>query len=395
VFDLRTISIAITLVNILLAIITVNYWRLQKPFQGFGYWTLGNVSAAVAFLLLGLRGVIPSFFSIVLANCAILLVSILQLEAIRTFYGQNKVYRWHPYAMTFLFLESLYFSEVFDSPVIRVVTISIIVSINGILFLRTLIKYSTPKQHFLPYLLGILYSFYVLILTIRAYSWWTNPIERAILSPTSINTIFFFYDLVSMIGTTITFILMNNQRLGEELHQTHKILETMATSDSLTNARNRGAFYEYGNQMMDQARLDMHSISIILLDFDHFKNINDTFGHAAGDLVLRDSSDIIRSHIRERDMIGRIGGDEFGICLPETDMQGALEVAQRIRQSIGSYRFEWQGTPFTVSISLGVSEYQPSDPGFDTLMIRADQHLLEAKREGRNRVVTDLVSAPA
>jgi hypothetical protein len=122
-FDLRTISIAITLVNILLAIIMVNYWRIQKPYPGFGYWTFGNVSAAIAFLLLGFRGIIPGFFSIVLANGAILLVSILQLEALRTFYGHTRPFKWHIFTIVAILIESFYFWQVFGSPAMRVLCI--------------------------------------------------------------------------------------------------------------------------------------------------------------------------------------------------------------------------------------------------------------------------------
>jgi diguanylate cyclase (GGDEF)-like protein len=124
-----------------------------------------------------------------------------------------------------------------------------------------------------------------------------------------------------------------------------------------------------------------------MLDIDHFKSINDRLGHHAGDLVIRALADRVRAHHRSTDIIGRLGGEEFAILLPETALDQAMAVAERLRASIGDHVVQHDGTEIRFTSSLGVAGLTGGET-LDQLIARADAALYDAKRGGRNRVMS-------
>jgi diguanylate cyclase (GGDEF)-like protein len=174
-----------------------------------------------------------------------------------------------------------------------------------------------------------------------------------------------------------------------ELRQLREELERRATTDSLTGLANRGHFYEQANRHVQQAQRYGDALSLLALDIDHFKSINDTHGHQAGDSVLRGLAEHFRQGIRVFDLIGRVGGEEFAILLPNTDLDGAVGLAERLRESLTALRFKVDGeTECVVTVSIGAASLLPADAGLDRLFARADQALYRAKAAGRNRVET-------
>ena len=162
-----------------------------------------------------------------------------------------------------------------------------------------------------------------------------------------------------------------------------------ARTDSLTGVENRRAMQERGRIELKRTSRSGDPVSLILCDLDHFKNINDKYGHEAGDAVLTKVAAVLRRALRESDALGRWGGEEFMAVLPGTDARGAADVAERMRTAIAETRFE--GLAETMTISLGVaSSEQFNDPGmeWDLLIKEADQRLYRAKHEGRNRVIS-------
>jgi diguanylate cyclase (GGDEF)-like protein len=127
-------------------------------------------------------------------------------------------------------------------------------------------------------------------------------------------------------------------------------------------------------------------LGCIMLDLDHFKRVNDTKGHLAGDLVLKAVAQRLRESVRPYDVIGRYGGEEFVVLLPDTNLEQCLVVAERIRVSISHEPFEHEGDPIPVTVSLGVSCTSENDQGVNDLLKRADEGLYKAKAAGRNRV---------
>ena len=171
--------------------------------------------------------------------------------------------------------------------------------------------------------------------------------------------------------------------------QLNKALEELALSnriDGLTQAFNRKHWEECLAKEFSRARRYQHDLALVMLDLDHFKLLNDTFGHQGGDTVLIETAKTIDSLLRMGDLFGRYGGEEFAVILPNTDLQGAEEVAERIRQSIAKNTIHYQDRIISVTASIGVAVIDGDDARYEDLISNADLALYEAKSAGRNRV---------
>ncbi len=171
-----------------------------------------------------------------------------------------------------------------------------------------------------------------------------------------------------------------------ELNEAKEAAETLARTDALTGMPNRRCFFEQAERNLSLSRRYHHPLSVLTLDVDHFKRINDRHGHAIGDMALQAIAEALPVALRETDVAGRIGGEEFAVLLPETGEQQAQEIAERLRQSIANIGISTGGeaVPLTASFGLAVLE---EEEHFSELLARADQALYQAKEQGRNQVV--------
>ena len=163
-------------------------------------------------------------------------------------------------------------------------------------------------------------------------------------------------------------------------------LVRLATTDALTETANRRHFLELAERETGRAQRHGHPLSLLMADIDRFKSINDRYGHAAGDAVLKAYVSALRGALRQEDVLGRLGGEEFGILLPDTDMDSALDVAERLRRLVGEMEVNFDGAGLRPTHSIGVAVLRPTCGSFAELMSRADAALYEAKRRGRNCV---------
>lgn len=171
--------------------------------------------------------------------------------------------------------------------------------------------------------------------------------------------------------------------------QLNKVLQELALSnrvDGLTQAFNRKHWEECLANEFSRARRHSEELALVMLDLDHFKLLNDTFGHQGGDAVLIDTAKVINKLLRMGDLFGRYGGEEFAVILPNTDMDGAQEVAERIRQAIAKNTIDFQGQNISVTASIGVAVIDQQDIRYEDLIRHADLALYKAKHAGRNRV---------
>ena len=171
--------------------------------------------------------------------------------------------------------------------------------------------------------------------------------------------------------------------------QLNKALQELALSnriDGLTQAFNRKHWEECLAKEFSRARRYKHDLALLMLDLDHFKLLNDTFGHQGGDLVLIETAKKIDKLLRMGDLFGRYGGEEFAVILPNTDLEGAEEVAERIRQSIAKNTIDYNQKTISVTASIGVAIIDSNDTRYEDLISNADLALYQAKAAGRNRV---------
>lgn len=182
------------------------------------------------------------------------------------------------------------------------------------------------------------------------------------------------------------------QRIAEQaaqLQEANARLEELATTDSLTALRNRRAFLDQLNIQLELAVRAARPLSILFLDLDHFKAYNDRYGHLAGDEVLRIAAKVLRDRARRSDIVARVGGEEFGILLPEADRSGALTLGERFRAAIETSA--WPRRPITMSVgattvSFKVTVPRPAVPSYSQVLSAADRALYRSKAAGRNRV---------
>lgn len=166
--------------------------------------------------------------------------------------------------------------------------------------------------------------------------------------------------------------------------QQQEALSHLARTDSLTELPNRRYFMERLNEELHRCRRHNEAAAVIMFDIDHFKQVNDTWGHAVGDEVLQEIANRTRSCLRITDLAGRLGGEEFSVLLPGTDQQGSLVFAERLRRSIADTPFSTSAGALNITISLGISRLTYSDQIPDMPLLRADQALYRAKDAGRN-----------
>ena len=177
--------------------------------------------------------------------------------------------------------------------------------------------------------------------------------------------------------------------LNVELRRKEAELERLATTDALTGLHNRRYFYERLSIEIGRTRRYDRSLTLIIIDLDHFKVVNDTRGHQFGDFVLAETATILRQNLRETDIVTPHGCEEFAILLPETDLARALAVAEKLRESFAEHTFnDGEAQPITLTLSLGVAALPHVEEDADVALVAAaDSALYAAKDAGRNRAV--------
>ena len=167
-------------------------------------------------------------------------------------------------------------------------------------------------------------------------------------------------------------------------------LRRLAYTDSLTGVLNRRGFLDAAEKEVSRIRRHGRPVSLMIMDIDHFKKINDTHGHLFGDAVLKDCMTVARELLRSYDLVGRIGGEEFAFLLPETDLTEASEIGERVRQGLeGLDRPDDDGHTVRFTVSIGIAVVRPEESDFMQTMRRADHALYRAKKTGRNRVCVE------
>ena len=184
---------------------------------------------------------------------------------------------------------------------------------------------------------------------------------------------------------------MELEALAEELKQKNELLQDLADKDGLTQVFNNRFFQSALNAEMSRSRRQGHSLSLVLMDIDHFKRFNDDYGHLAGDFVLAEFARVLGENLREHDVLARYGGEEFIVILPETKLEDAQSVTEKLRVAVETATFREDKNVYSVTSSFGISELTPDNErelDKKELIRRADEALYDAKKAGRNQVAT-------
>ena len=387
--DLRTLFILTVLINIIIAFIMAIYWRTQKTYAGFGYWTLANVAMTVTFSLFALKGIAPEFVTVVIANTSAVSGAFFRYAGVRFFWGAESLphVRFHQAVVVVCALLLTYYTCIDDNIVLRLFAVSLIVSGYFLATARNMIKGATQGYPYEAWTLALLNLVYATLMMGRAFEWLIFPEARHLLIASSMSTLYFSSILLLEVTTALLFLMLNSQRLAKNLLQMQGDLEKLAASDMLTGLYNRRKLEEVCTAALTHARVHNRPSALLLIDLDHLKQMNDTFGHPAGDALLNTVVKTIRSQLRDQDILGRLGGDEFVVVLPATPEDAAKTFADQIRQSVQCQPFRWEDQEMAMSISVGVAALSDADCNWQDWLKRADTNLYQAKKGGRNQIV--------
>ena len=374
--DIRTVILALCLGNLASVLLLQAYSGRLRAGGSMRLFIAGKTAQSAAWLALGLRGSIPLWFSIHAGNglllagfaCEAWSVSILRWSATPL---QGRIYA----GLSLLGVLLFEVVSLVAPPHVRVAVISLVgfalCSTPGLVLVRQ------GGASVLQRTIGGLYLLFGVALALR---FWAGLHSDAIslLSVGRIQTLNFAALYLLMLLGSLGYLLLAKERDDLELLRA-------ATHDDLTGLLNRRAFMDQAGRLLDLAARSGRPVSLCLADLDHFKRVNDTWGHQVGDRVLRDFAATAMEALRRTDVLARLGGEEFVVMLPETGSEAAMLTAERIRA--GAERRRVIPEPvYTVSIGVATLEKTRGARDLDLMLRRVDEALYTAKGEGRNRV---------
>ncbi|WP_448548376.1 GGDEF domain-containing protein [Thalassotalea fusca] len=197
-------------------------------------------------------------------------------------------------------------------------------------------------------------------------------------------------NLIVLLVTAVVFVLLLVRQIN-----VRRRLKQLAKTDSLTGLFNRRTLFEKGNELTSQSTENGGQISALLFDIDHFKQINDEYGHDAGDKIIIAVGQLGIETMRSRDVLARLGGEEFAAVLPDSSLEEAKAIAERLREKVESFQLEYDEAILKVTVSVGVANIRQVSGGFDNMLNASDEAMYEAKALGRNKVCCYQLSTEA
>jgi len=380
--DLVTLSLVGALQALLLAPLLLAATRAYTGVarQSLRIWGTVLVLQALGWALMGARNQISDWLSIVLANGVLMISYAETARALRLLLGVPPRRGLLAAIGIGGWLGIVWFAQVQPDYPMRVYIAT--VSLGGFLLLLL-----WPLRHALRRGGSTAQRVMLLVLVGAAAGWFFRVCELIVgdvptpglLAATPGNIAQMIYSAMEPVFASVGFLLMYN-----ELAQTE--LRRLARTDALTGTLNRFALDEMAQELFQ--RTTPHSGAVLMIDVDHFKAINDRFGHAGGDRMLAALARGIGRCLREGDVLGRVGGEEFLVLLPDTGIDDALTLAERLRTAVSTIQVMLDDEPQRVTVSIGAAVRQAEDKSPGTLVRRADRALYAAKSGGRNRVAT-------
>jgi diguanylate cyclase (GGDEF)-like protein len=374
ILDVRTIVVLLMLSSVLMALTLAVGIRTGRG-GGFVKWNVGLGLFALGWLLVAARGALPGWVTLALADALLLAGLCAQLGAVIEF-GGGRAPLWLLVAPALALLAAaLPLIEDYESFTL-LVSLAYAAAFGAIA--GATLRIGAPAGAARWMLFGGYFAAGAVLLA-RAFVMLADPgRQEGLFAGTLVDSVVFLgLFAVTATGST-AFLLMLRERAEAEIRH-------LAMFDPLTELFNRRAFMELAERELARARRLHTSLAVLMLDLDHFKRVNDEFGHQTGDRVLVEFAEIARRCIRAEELLGRYGGEEFCLVLPGASAGQAIAVAERIR--VSTCERPLAGLPRATTVSAGVAVYGPGEPvTLDSAIARADEALYRAKSHGRNRV---------
>ncbi len=377
--DMPTLLLAIVVVAFSMgSAVLVSGWRLPCR-DGLALWGCGLLLVAAGFVLFGLYGWFHMPWLLWLGNVLLSLSFALVLLALDSFHQRRCSLWWLAGPVWLVALLSWLFLE---QPRLRVPSVDMVLLAQWLIVAASVQRCRNGPLERGRWLLLCGALLMALVYVVRLYCLWAGQewgLETHH-SPQLPQVLTHFAGLAGLVFLTLGYVLMTRERADAEFRQHARL-------DALTGVPNRSTFLDTFQHVLAQAARGHWPVSLLMADIDKFKTINDTYGHLAGDAVLKAVAQRLQAGLRAQDTLGRYGGEEFLVLLPDTPMTGAATLAQHLRYSVEQLVVPWEGQTISVTISIGVYGCIPQGAqDAQTLIDRADQAMYAAKRGGRNRV---------
>ncbi|WP_041054707.1 GGDEF domain-containing protein [Vibrio owensii] len=378
VLDMKTLCLLVSFYSFTFGVGLLFFYFEQRKFKGIKFVAVSMIVIAIGIGLLAIRGSIPSWLSIILANMLICSgMSILLYGLCLYRESSSFLYRLSFSSLLILFVALIYFYYIEYSINNRAISVSVHVAFTQLLACVAIFE-GKAKDNTLPKIGMILVFFFssITMLVRVVLVFHDRELDHYLLGGWVHQTPYFAYMFLAM-ATSFNLIWLVNGRLTGSIKE-------MAIKDNLTSLYNRRGMDKVLSEMSLSKTGDYKNLVALMCDIDHFKSINDNFGHILGDEVIVSVSRQIRQQIRSSDIAIRYGGEEFLILLPNISLKDATIIAERVRKAVLEIPLT-NDIPST-SISIGVSELEQGED-LKSLISRSDIALYDAKKKGRNRVV--------
>ncbi len=350
-------------------------WAQHRAFTALGLWGVMFVLGAIGTALLAGRGKIPPIFSIAVANVFIAVAYGMMWNGARRFEGRRPMLVASMAGLV-LWLLALLIPGFCDSAISRATLMTAIGVAYSLLAAFEIWRGRAVELNSRWPVIG-LFVVHAIMMPVRIPL--VSDVDGA--SPLHSNLMLFVVFETIMLALAGAYLLGSLARENETSRYKRD-----ASVDALTGVANRRKFLQQGERMFQRAERDGTSLALLLFDLDHFKSINDAFGHAVGDEVLKSFCTLAATQLRPGDLLGRLGGEEFACVISDTTPEGAVVAAERIRSEVWSTTQHAGAQTFSVTVSIGVAVSGPEKPDLAALIVRADRALYRAKDLGRNRV---------
>ncbi len=377
--DLPTLFVVSTCVTALLGLFLVMLWIQDRSVRALGWWALAYLLGGFAVLLWLLQPALTGDWTQELASALLFLACGMVWSGARMFHDRA-VLGIPTAAGAILWLVVTRIPEVATSSDARVIISSLVitayVTLTAIELKRERRREAVSRRHAI--MLSILHGAVFLspIFAQRAFPHATHEFGDGFFA------LFALLTLLYVVGTAFIVVVMAKE------HTLH-LHKTAAMTDPLTGLFNRRGFFDRAQKLLDRCARRGQPVSVLMFDLDHFKSINDRFGHDVGDEVLRVFAATVGATMRSEDIVGRLGGEEFVAILPN-GIDPAVSVAQRVRLAFQAAALEISGNAVNGTASVGAAEMRPGEYRIEQLLTRADGALYRAKSNGRNRVIADI-----
>jgi diguanylate cyclase (GGDEF)-like protein len=347
--------------------------------DGMAYWAAGLACNAAGYVLFALRGQVSDLLSIVLANVLVACVFALFTEGVFQFQKRRprRWLVWLPVVVT-----ALLFGALIPWQAARVVAGTIIFSAQSAAIMVSLLQRHKTTVGVGQYFMVAGFLMMIIAFAFQGVGTLLRKDEvTSIMTPHFVQTVIFLVATISVVVVSLGLVVMIKDR-ADELNR------NLAMRDELTGLINRRSLLESLAQHLSAAKRHGQPLSLLMVDIDFFKRVNDTYGHLSGDKVLKTMASSIVQRTRAQDVPGRLGGEEFLVILPNSTEQGAWQLAENLRQGVEATAFQAvSGEPIAITVSIGLCALsQLPDPQCDDLIAASDQALYRAKAAGRNRV---------